>query len=568
MKNISEMSSEEIQKEIQDYIDTQFDKDENYVFISYSHLDGETIFPVILSWMRQGYNIYLDKDFKNQSSENNWVTTMKDRIRSNNCQLVVCFYSENYCFSYPAMIELLTMRSEETIKNRKSAVNQVVPIDIVKLENEPKNSGKEFSCDDVKQLYKKTYFPHMKAKAGEELWNKNPEEERVCREGLMTLHKKNEVEVDEQISRLKYSYGQGIGNFYPEVASVIDFWKKENNLNGNDKVFKEYDTKRFKDLKIYFNDISLDSYQKTEEPEANDRNMSVAVGNNGYLSEEADANTSDSKDNKAGRAGTKENYSVFNKKGCGNQSQMMVDTIKAIVEKNPDKLEDLAFSLICVETKPMKELRNVSYFNVGQECQVDGTTYSIGTAFGREAKLAQIRKAIMLAQEDPHAFEIEGLYDEKQLKKAEKQYEEGKNEKNENSVKSNDAVGKSGGKESYTIFGKKSSGNQSQMMIDAIKAIIEKNIDMIDVIADELISVAVETMDNLRGISYFRVGESFTYNGVVYSIGTSFGRDAKLAQIRKAIMVTGEDPHAFEIEGLFDDKQLKEAESRYEEKNK
>jgi hypothetical protein len=90
------------------------------------------------------------------------------------------------------------------------------------------------------------------------------------------------------------------------------------------------------------------------------------------------------------------------------------------------------------------------------------------------------------------------------------------------------------------------------MMIDALNAIITRHFDMREEIASKLSSVKLEDINDLKakGISYFRVGETFTYQGIKYSIGTSFNRDAKLGQIEKAISICNEDPKNFIIEGL------------------
>lgn len=124
--------------------------------------------------------------------------------------------------------------------------------------------------------------------------------------------------------------------------------------------------------------------------------------------------------------------------------------------------------------------------------------------------------------------------------------------------------------DTYTICGKTSSGNQSKMMVDVLKHIIEKHFDMLDSIAANLTSVAIGSISEqkAKGVTYFSVGSEFTYKGTTYSIGTSYGQDAKLAQIRKAIMLTGENPHDYVINGLFDEKQMKKAEESYSEANK
>lgn len=250
MKNIEDMSIDEIQLEMKGYMQN-FDPEENYVFISYAHKDCSVVYPAVLSWMREGYNIYLDLDFENHSSDNNWVEMMQNKISSNSCKLVVCFYSENYCFSYPSMIELLTTRSKETIEKRHSIKESIVSIDIIELDNKPKDDGAKFSSAEVKQCYKQ-YFKLLKEKIGEKIWENNKDEEKACEEGLMTLYDNNLEEVQKNIKLIKNGFATGMTNFYPEVALIISKWRKKNNLNGNTKSLAGYNVKiRFDGEEIY-----------------------------------------------------------------------------------------------------------------------------------------------------------------------------------------------------------------------------------------------------------------------------------------------------------------------------
>lgn len=132
-------------------------------------------------------------------------------------------------------------------------------------------------------------------------------------------------------------------------------------------------------------------------------------------------------------------------------------------------------------------------------------------------------------------------------------------------AESADAVKK--GNEVYSICGKEFTGNQSKMMIDVIKYIIENHFDMLDILEQKLTSVSKKVISELKkaGINYFNTGSEFTYQGQIYSVGTSYGRNEKLAQIRNAIMLTGEEPQKFDINGLFNGKQFEEAEMRYYE---
>ena len=244
----------------------------------------------------------------------------------------------------------------------------------------------------------------------------------------------------------------------------------------------------------------------------------------------------------------------------------MIDVMKYIIENHFDMLDILEQKLTSVSKKAISELKKagVNYFNTGSEFTYQGQIYSVGTSYDRSAKMSQIRNAIMLTGENPSDFVIDGLFNEQQLEKAMLCY---------NNVNSSDsseevaAIARKQGDEVYRIGNQEFTGNQSKMMTDAMKYIIEKHFDMLDILEQKLTSVSKKPISELKkaGVNYFNSGSEFTYQGQIYSVGTSYGRNEKLAQIRNAIMLTGEEPQKFDINGLFNEKQFEEAEMRYYE---
>lgn len=79
------------------------------------------------------------------------------------------------------MLELLTVCSDETAKKRKPFTNPVLPVDIICLENKPKDEGKNFSSQEIKNDYKK-YFTNLRQKVGDRLWENNHHEEECYEE--------------------------------------------------------------------------------------------------------------------------------------------------------------------------------------------------------------------------------------------------------------------------------------------------------------------------------------------------------------------------------------------------
>ena len=259
-------------------------------------------------------------------------------------------------------------------------------------------------------------------------------------------------------------------------------------------------------------------------------------------------------------------YSVCGKEFTGNQSKMMIDVMKYIIENHFDMLDILEQKLTSVSKKAISELKKagVNYFNTGSEFTYQGQIYSVGTSYDRSAKMSQIRNAIMLTGENPSDFIVDGLFNEQQLEKAMLCYN---NVNNSDSSEEVAAIARKQGDEVYKIGNQEFTGNQSKMMTDAMKYIIEKHFDMLDILEQKLTSVSKKPISELKkaGVNYFNSGSEFTYQGQIYSVGTSYGRNEKLAQIRNAIMLTGEEPQKFDINGLFNEKQFEEAEMRYYE---
>lgn len=259
---IKDMLLSEIKQEIQQH---QVDLDQNYVFISYAHKDDRVVYPKVLEWIRAGYNIYIDTDFENHGSDENWVSIMTDRIQDSACVMAVCFCSEHYCFSYASLIELLTMKSKRTLEFRKGygAENPDTPIDIIMLENQPVSEGRKFS-PDAEAAYRDTYFPEMRNRSGNEFLGSKPLEESLLREGLITLY--GEETANLKISILKSGYKKTYKNFYPAIAIIVNEWFMKNNLNGNTKSLNSPGVlARFTELEVY-----QSTNQEPEETAASD----------------------------------------------------------------------------------------------------------------------------------------------------------------------------------------------------------------------------------------------------------------------------------------------------------
>lgn len=556
-KRIEEMSCDEMRQEIQEYINNNYDNDENYVFISYSHRDEEQVYRMILPWMREGYNIYLDLDFKNRASDDNWVEIMKRKLRNNPCVMAIVFRSENYYFSLPSFVELLTMRSDKTRESRRSAKNDILPIDVIRI-SDPVSAGKEFSTKEIKKRYQESF--KRSTNETKTFLERNAKEKQLLEEGLFTLDKKlhensdrsKEEDTKEKLyQELKEGYeSDSFMNYYPSIARMVGLFFVANDLNGNYKALQDDERLRFKELQVYQELPQEDSVvPMTDRNEAQEKVPEEC-------SPEEKAPEAESEELKSGKRRSVTGditYTIYGKSYTDNQTDMMVNVFAKVLKKHEDMLPAIidmsgmnCLSAIDYTRKENRGESMPSYFRTGEYLPIGGGV-SVGTSYSVEDKVKKIAALLRHCGEPLDAFVPQD------------EYVKGLLEKNHASDRQGAASKGRGTEETYTIYGKEYTGIQSQMMIDALKALMERHFDKREELAT-LLAIKLADREALKDVSYFNAGETFTYQGVTYSIGTSFGRSAKLVQIKKAIQICGESAGNFRIEGL----ELDEAEKTRE----
>lgn len=232
MRDIKTMTGAEMAAEIRSY---PFQRDRGYAFISYSHRDRELVYPLVLSWLRAGYNIYIDLDFERHGSDSNWADLMLSTLSSRMCRLGVCFKSIHYRYSYASLLELLTMRGE-TVTSRHSG--KVLYVDSVALGAVPDD-------DEIPARFQEMYaeaFLGMASGMGERFLGQNPKEAELLREGLdfwLSEPKTRSVlrtgiAAEKMMSYIQDSYKAGYQDFYPQIAYLVKNWFISQDLNGND----------------------------------------------------------------------------------------------------------------------------------------------------------------------------------------------------------------------------------------------------------------------------------------------------------------------------------------------
>ncbi len=221
MPDIEEMN---LQREIERYM-KKYNEFDDYVFVSYSHKDWKVVYPVVLKWLQNGYNVHIDLSFKYNNE--NWVEQMQNNIISASCKLAVFFFSENYCYSYASMLEALTMFSEETTEARKIKGSDTIQLVQIVITNKTKA---QFSSKEIEELYSND-IKELKKSMGEKLWKENNQEKVVFEQGLKALKSKNAELMEQQLEK---SYNKGLfKDFYLIVANIILDWKQKYETGSN-----------------------------------------------------------------------------------------------------------------------------------------------------------------------------------------------------------------------------------------------------------------------------------------------------------------------------------------------
>lgn len=114
---------EEMRKSIKPLNDS-----EPYVFVSYSKIDAEIVYPMVIDLQKNGVNLWIDKELES-SVGYAWQEKAFDAIRDGNCCKVLFFMSQNSFFSIPVCAELIyTLHTK--VRREHGGKVEIVPISI------------------------------------------------------------------------------------------------------------------------------------------------------------------------------------------------------------------------------------------------------------------------------------------------------------------------------------------------------------------------------------------------------------------------------------------------------
>lgn len=501
------------------------DGKEPYVFISYKSDDWRLVLGEIVYKLVHDYNLHVYFDGSFAVNNDLWIKQFTKNMNSRLCLGVIAFFDNIYCTSYATLTELMHSQSTEAVKYKpgkdikKSNLKglPVIPIQI--------NGGANIEEIDGETLEKTTGLCGSDSKLGES----NAE--------------KRQFDSDYENIRSKVT---GIGDAGYKTCNDLDkatCFQMVNsiytNLEINDNEYDPGNITFYEDMvKCITSAVGSSVFGKTapdSKPQTVHQSESTALESPpepvSAPAAQPEQKPGETKSKKRASVTGDITYTIYGKEYTHNQADMLLNVFAKVLKKHPDKVSEVIEKVRCTSAVnyelPENKTKDMpSRYLHGQYFKA-GSGIFVGTGLNLAEKLRNIANLLNICGEDYSVLQSE------QIELSEK-------------VGSKAA---SSGSEAYSINGKTYNGNQTQMMVDVIKYLFEKHFDKRAELS-ELLCVKLAPLSELQDSTYFRTGGEFTYQGVTYSIGTSFSRKDKLKQISKAIAVCGEDISGFNIEGL------------------
>lgn len=495
------------------------DGDKPYVFISYKSDDWKIVLhDVVYRLVKEyGLNVYFDGDFSGHNPH--WTTQFPENMAHPNCRGVLAFIDDLYSTSYATLLELMYSQCscQDEDNNYEYVRKNVVPVNLVKALAVIKDTAdtglgktqyfdgerdvKNVKAADEKKLFDEAFERGCELKILKK--TKNPYKGELSK-------KLCSVMVEEVLASIDYN-----DNPYLKMGDSIAAIRASIENACGSEVFDKADDN--------------DDHKVTNNDRDNDHDNDCDHDNDSV--DQTDESTADGYD-----------YTIFGKKysaGGREQGKLMYDAFAALIEKYPDSAEKLTQRTSVARAEEVKfantNKADPTYFRRCKSFKVGDQEYLVGTSYGFKDKLAEIKRMFRICGADAGEFILNGeaLVDTKG-KEAEQ---------------SSEGIGYS-----YTIFGKAytaGSRDQGKLMYDAFAALVERHPDLVENLTQR---TSIARADNVKNPNtkdsdptYFRGCRSFDVGGREYLVGTSYGFDAKISEIKGMFKICGEDYGEFNI---------------------
>lgn len=506
------------------------DTSKDFVFISYSKKDKDIVYPLIVKLQERGCNIWMDKELTNAVGVN-WQKSALKAMASEQCKAVLFMVSRNSLVSAPVFAELAwSQNSSKVLRNNNRESLRIITINVdnewvpsmqafeswvygVVAKDDSPITSSDFACmRGVGNCINKDYYEE----SNDTLEVKGEIAERIYEEILEKLGGSNITFANADEVKTILTNIKDTVCIEPMVESDLE----ETNETITDKEENDIDTITEEENDVDINtDISEVIVSDDEDSENAKKKKQFTV--TGDIT-----------------------YTLYGKTYTENQSNMMLRIFAQVLKRHQEIVPDLCNykGMNCVSAINYKLDENrkemPSYFRVCEFFEYPTGSICVGTAYGFQDKCKKIALLLNICGESNDILVSEQI----ELPKIKTKIAPIP-ENNNDSIRGNSV--------SFTVYGESFTTNQSDMMKIISKIILEKHPEKIKKAAEETFFISLTDYRDIpkeQRPSYYRALSTYEIGGQVISVGTSFNKQAKIAEICKLIEICGENGNVV-IEG-------------------
>ncbi len=418
------------------------DKSKPYVFISYKSDDWETVLADVVYRLvaEKGLNVYFDGSFDKHSPL--WLKQFQKNMSDPKCKGVIAFIDDKYATSYATLLELMY---SQAINNKGKFIKKtVVPVNLGALTeiddkekeddtglgreryaNHKKNVNANREKEEFNKIFEAAVHNEIFDFAVESYYNDNVrgKEGKLTKEFCSNMVETLLGHIEQNDNQ--YQRGGDLENIY---SSIKDAFGEEVFSEPRKPSVTLQPEKTNLNVTIV-NGEKKDIIQVKKGERVPKQNAGVRDGfefKGWFVSntdEEWDFSNPIHKDMeiyaKWDVAKPELNggytYIIFGKKyeaGSREQGKLMFDAFEALVERYPgcaDRLtQRTSVSKAEDVKKPNTKEADPAYFRGCKEFEVDGHKYLVGTSYGFQAKLAEIKGMFKICGADLSEFVLNG----------------------------------------------------------------------------------------------------------------------------------------------------------------
>lgn len=505
------------------------DKIRDYVFVSYSKLDSERVYPLVLRLQELSCNIWIDKELKNSVGKD-WQIDALKAIADKHCKAVLFMISDSSLRSAPVFAELAWSQRSQKVHHKHKGAVKIIPINADEKWT-PSQKGLSEWMDKVSSNEgRDKESTELRTDDYECLKNVDGIDSKYYEEGLNKLEDKGELAF-----ALFRDVLEPLGGSKITVASIEDIETIKDNID--ESCFMAMNSSREiaarpPEEEAPFETQALGSEGESEEDTIASDEAGIEAVTDG-VSAEGERKKSFSVTGDI-------TYTLYGKTYTRNQSDMMLHFFAQVLRRHQDKTFTLAeqLGMNCVSytdyTKPENKTSDMpSYFRI---CHFftfpEGRNLCVGTAYGSGDKLKKMATLLEICGEDRSVFHSEQV------------------ELPERSI-SRTSRGNAG-LVSYCAYGQSFQTNQTDMLGNIVSMTLQRHPDKLELAAETLLSVDICDYRNVprnQRSSYFNTFNTYMLNNRAYSVGGGFGLPEKLNQIAKLLALCGEALDVVTVDG-------------------